>query len=553
MSVIEMSSALDIEKSPYSHKMAVLQVIGGLLKNPLLIKDKDYPLSLDDFTERFHRIVFSAINNLVEEGAREIDVVNITQYLEKYPAQYKVFFDNRGDEYIGRAKMVASEGNFDYYFNLLKKHSLLNDLNRKGFDTKDIYDPNSTITDPKAIAKMQDDFNKMSLQDILDTVEKKFVETKSKFTYESSIVESRGGEGIFNLLSRLREKPEIGLSMVSPVMTSICSGRRLKKFYLESSAQGMGKTRRACGEAAHLAVPQYFDIDRGAWYETGMNYPTLVISTEMERDEVQLMWLAYVSGVPEHHIKKNKYDVGEESRVRKAAEEIDKAPLYFVQIPDFDIDDIEALIKKYNLVHGVKYVFYDYLSTSMKVVMGVASKVRGLSELKEFQILNLFAQRLKVLCNKLDIHIQTATQLNREWKKDDGVVDATALRGAYALGDQPDIATIMLPVQEKDDTVINSVMQNPEAKFAIRRSPNMVFHVYKVRSGEYTNLKQYVYFDRSTCRMYDCFCVDSRNNFLPISGINTEMSKILDDNVVSERAVANAFLENADAGIPRTM
>lgn len=545
-----LTAAMKVEESAYSDKMATLQVLGGLLKNPILIRDRDYPLDVQDFTEQFHRILFGAIDNMVAEGAKEIDVVNITQFLKNYPSQYKVFFDNRGDEYIPRAKAVAADGNFDYYYKLLKKFSLLNELNRKGIETKDIYDPNPNTADPIAIARMQDRFNSMTMRDIMDEVEGRFIKVKSDFMYDDTVVKSRGGEGIFDLLRSLKEKPEMGLSLISPVMTTIYHGRRLGKFYLESAAQGMGKSRRACGEAAHLAVPYLYDTDLKKWVFTGMEEGALVISTELKRDECQTMWLAYVSGVPEDHIIDNKYDIGEESRVWKAAEFIEKANLHFVQCADFDIEDIEGFIKEYNLLHGVKYVFYDYLSTSMKVISGVASRAR-VSDLKEFQILNLFAQRLKTLCTKLNIHIQSATQLNREWKKDDGVIDSTALRGAYALGDQPDIATILLPVQEKDESIINSVMQNPQAKFVMKHAPNMVVHVYKVRRGKYTNLKQYVYFDHATCRLYDCFCVDAKNQYLPIAGTETEVERILDENSATAAEVAQALSDGAEAMFPR--
>lgn len=546
-----MIATMKVEESAYSDKMATLQVLGGLLKNPMLIRNRDYPLEVQDFTEQFHRILFGAIDNMVAEGAKEIDVVNITQFLKNYPSQYKVFFDNRGDEYIPRAKAVAADGNFDYYYKLLKKFSLLNELNRKGIDTRDIYDPNPNTADPIAIARMQDRFNSMTMRDIMDEVEGRFIKVKSNFMYDDTVVKARAGDGIFDLLRSLKEKPEMGLSLISPVMTTIYHGRRLGKFYLESAAQGQGKSRRACSEAAHLAVPYYYDTDLKKWTFTGMEEGALVISTELKKDECQTMWMSYVSGVPEDHITDWKFDIGEEARVWKAGEFIDKANLHFVQCPDFDIEDIEGIIKEYYYLHGVKYFFYDYLSTSMKVMAGVSSKAR-VSDLKEFQILNMFAQRLKVLCTKLNIHIQSATQLNREWKKEDGgIIDSTALRGAYALGDQPDIATILLPVQEKDESIINSVMQNPQAKFVMKHAPNMVVHVYKVRRGKYTNLKQYVYFDKSTCRLYDCFCVDSRNQYLPIVGTETEVEQIIKDNTATEAEVAQALSDGAEVIYPK--
>ena len=48
----------------YQDKMAIMQVLGSILKNPLLLADSSkYELSNDDFPEQFHKIIFAAIYN----------------------------------------------------------------------------------------------------------------------------------------------------------------------------------------------------------------------------------------------------------------------------------------------------------------------------------------------------------------------------------------------------------------------------------------------------------------------------------------------------------
>ena len=507
-----------------SDKMAVLQVLGCLAKNPLLFTDRDYKFSVDDFPEQFHRIVYGAIENLAAGGAAKIDPIDVDQYLVNFPAQYKVFTDNRGIEYIKRAQDAVEEGNLKYYYTILKKFSLLHKMKQSGIDTSEIYD--ATLTDPRKIAAMQDKFNGMGVNDILEFYEGKIVTIKQDFETSNDIIESKAGDGIMELVDKYKEKPEKGIDLVSPVMTTIFSGRRLKKFYLESSAQGMGKSRRAAGEACHLAVPQFYDTDKKVWKKnhSGISFATLLISTELEREECQTMWMAYVSGVPEDHILNGTYEMGEEARVRKAAEYIAKSNLHFVQISDFDIDDIENIIRKYHYMYKVQYVFYDYLATSLKVISGVTSKAR-LGDMKEYQVLNMFGQRLKLLCNSLNIHIQTATQLTRDWKNKDNP-DSDSLRGAYALGDQPDVASIMLPIRERDADVINEYLSR-----GFEIAPNMVINIYKIRRGKYNMIKLYVFFDKGTCRLKDCFCTDYDGNFLNIEGTYTEVEKILNQTV----------------------
>lgn len=75
--------------------------------------------------------------------------------------------------------------------------------------------------------------------------------------------------------------------------------------------------------------------------------PALFISTELEADEIQSMIIAFVSGVNESKILDGKYSGDEEERVDKAIQFIESAPLYIEHIDDFDINDIENLIKRY--------------------------------------------------------------------------------------------------------------------------------------------------------------------------------------------------------------
>ena len=45
-------------KSKLADKLATMQVLGCIMKNPLLLKHKDFPITIEDFPEQFHRIIF---------------------------------------------------------------------------------------------------------------------------------------------------------------------------------------------------------------------------------------------------------------------------------------------------------------------------------------------------------------------------------------------------------------------------------------------------------------------------------------------------------------
>jgi len=515
----------------HSNKIAVMHVLAGLIKNPLLFSSDEYKFDVNDFPEQFHRIVFGAVEHLAINGMEKIDYIDIDQFLKQYPVQYKVFTGNDGSGYISRILKLFDEKKFDYYYQTVKKHSLLNKLNTQGISTKEILDPEEI--DPTKIAVAQEKFDALSVNDILDTVESKMILIKEQFGTNSDLVEDQAGNGILELIERYKEVPEIGLPYVSPKLTTIFRGLRLGTLYMESSAQGVGKSRRQASESAHLAVPEYYDLEKKQWIKTGFNEKVLLISTELELSETQTMWLAYVSGVPEEHIIDGKYLAGEEERVIYAGKLIKQADLHFVSITNYNIDDIINLIKKYHQLNGVNYIFYDYLSTTIKIMAEGARKTK-MTGLREDQILLTFVTELKDLAKKLQLCIFTATQLSGNWKTQEA--DAQLLRGAKALSDKPDGCSILLPIRESDKEIIDTYTSK-----GFNLIPTHVIHVFKVRRSHYNNLKLYVYFDRATCRLVDCFAADSNGNLLAIEDTNIEL--ILDNTKETkiEDAIGDTF------------
>jgi replicative DNA helicase len=285
---------------------------------------------------------------------------------------------------------------------------------------------------------------------------------------------------------------------------------------MESGASGTGKSRVANGEACHLAIPEYYNVVQKKWVRTNLSESVLVISTELEESECQQMWMAYVSGVNESHIKDGRYFDDEEERVDKAIDLIEKSNLYFVSITNYYIDDITNIIKKYKQLHNVNYVYFDYLGETLKITSGAAkqAKVQGL---RTDQILLMFASALKDVAKTLGIYIWTASQLSGDYKNAKEL-DAGYLRSAKSIADKVDVGAILMPVREQD--------QNPIASYCgkgFEIAPNFVLTVYKVRAGSFQNIKVYIYFDRGTCQIHDCFVTDANGAILTVADTNIEI------------------------------
>jgi len=885
-----------------SNKLAIIHVLAALIKNPLLFANNNYSFSIEDFPEQFHKILFGAIEYLAKKGMEKIDYIDIDQFLKQYTVQYKVFCNNKGVEYIQNALNIYDEKKFDYYYQTLKKYSLINNLKAEGIDTRDIYDPD--IVDPVESARMYENFDALSINDILLKEETKIILAKEKYGSNSDRVENKAGDGLRELKERFKQTPEMGLPLVSPKLTTIVRGQRRGCLFLESAPSGYGKalpnssripttvgwknvqdikvgdylfdakghptkvlgvypqgkqevyqitfrdgrtcrcsdehlwsynsngqriksvedrifytktlkeimndkplrqngeytilvpqqqaleyspkqhflppyilglllgdgclkeqesnkglefssaneelpsiigntmnwsvkkhkttyawtfsfnnlsdissninrkkgsknvwvrdalkehpdlintnsqtkfiprvyledsidnrfellnglldtdgcvdkrgrvsfftispqlrddvtelaqslgfstsifvdthkstnigylvqimgspelknrlfklslkrqkmqswyeksknnkgthkhrsnpmikiedlgyqedmtcflvdnnehlfltenfivthnTRIGNSEACHLAIPEYYDVQRQAWIKTNMQESVLVISTELEENECQQMWMAFVGGVPENHIKDGRYAPGEEERVDRAIELIEQSNLYFVSITNYDVNDIINIIKKYKQLYNVNYVIFDYLGETLKITSSAArqTKVQGL---RTDQILLMFSSALKDAAKTLGIYIWTASQLSGDYKnaKD---LDASYLRSAKSLADKVDVGCILMPVREIDQSIIDSYCAR-----GFELAPNFVINIYKVRAGSYQNIKLYGYFDRSVCQWTDCFVTDSKGIILPIEDTNIEI--LLDS--TKEEKFENAYTGTSD-------
>lgn len=861
-----------------------MNVLAGIIKDPMVLMDDHYSLVPDDFPERFHRIVFGALEHVIRGGAKNVDALVIDDYLQSYKDQYKVFTDNNGVAYINSVMELTSDKNFAYFYNRLKKASLLNRLSQQGFDISEYYDP--TVISMTDADKTQSNLDSVSLEQILEHYEIKLGNIKDAFGESQGRHGVQSGDKMKGLKEELKEKPEIGAPMNSAKMTTICRGRRLKKFYLKVAPSGVGKavpnstklytfnkgwttvgevrpgdlligrngkptkvlqihpqkeqkeiyeihfkdgrvaecckdhrwlvkdengtpnrrwwvkttqelfdlgrltnfhstssqawrfqiplcspveyeeqcydippyvmgamlgngsfrqyrlvyssednwvpnkicqimgwenkqhtgntytyyfrsvgdkrliqtqsflaespeligtyshtkfipkryligsvqqriellqglldtdgsvgqkgrvsfsttspmlkdgvvdlcrslglvavatpenrtryksgvcyniciqapgdmklrlftlprkvakleeycskkqrrehkeanpivsivptgrytdmtcftvdapdglflmndyivthnTRMSLADACLISIPKRYDLERKRWVKTGCQEPTLFITTELEIEEVQTMIMAYVSGVPEEHILDGKYEPGEEARVDKAIAVVQEAPLWIEHVPDFNVDDIENVIKEYKLKHQIAYCFFDYIFTSIKILTEVATKARGV-KLREDNVLVMFSDRLKGICNKLNVHIDTSTQVSGDWKnaKDP---DASLIRGAKGIADKVDVGYVVLEPTQKDLEAVKSILAANGQAFG--QKPNLIFHVFKLRRGKLNHVKVFVHFDFSTLRTTDMFVTD--RNYQLLSVDNTSVEMLLDQTDVSEEA-----------------
>ena len=342
--------------SKYVDTMAILQVIGCIYNTPSLLDYKDkYTFSEEDFPNEFHKTVFGVLYKLHEGGTSSFTIENVEGYLNVRPKSNEIYKKNKGSEWLIKVADSANEMSFDYYYNRIKKMSLLRAYDNCGLDVSDIYDPDN-ILDVKKKQLQEDLLDNSTLEDIVNIIDKKIDEIKLKYAYNCDEDAKQAGEGIDELIDRFKEVPEVGVPLYGSLINTVTRGARLGKFYLRSAATGVGKTRTMIADACYIGCDKLYDETFG-WLKNGTCEPVLFIATEQDLTEVQTMMLAFLANVNEEHILNGKYDGDEEDRVREAARLLKASPIYVEVVPDFSLQDIENIIKKNIREHDVHYVF----------------------------------------------------------------------------------------------------------------------------------------------------------------------------------------------------
>jgi replicative DNA helicase len=466
-----------------------------------------YTITDEDFADDFHRIAFGAIYKIYELGADKITLENISDFFSSRPKNAAIFKQNKGEEWLLKVSENSVAEAFDYYYGRMKKFSLLRAYDKYGIDVSDIYDVDN-ILDAKKKQYQEDNLDNSTLEQIAEKVENKIESIRLQYVDDTFGQAIQAGEDIDDLIDRLKEHPEVGTPLYGQLINTVTRGARLKKFYLRSAATGVGKTRAMIADACYIACNKIYD-ERFGWIHNGVSEPTLFIATEQDKEEIQTMMLAFLSEVNEEHILNGQYSEGEETRVREAAAILKASPLYIEELSDFSLKDVEDKIKKNIRDNNIKYAFFDYIHTSMKILEEITRRSGGV-KLREDNILFMLSTRLKDICNQYGIFIMSSTQLNSDYQQSE-TPDQNLLRGAKSIADRIDYGSILLGVRDDDLVKLEKVLNTN-----VFEKPTIKMSIYKNRRGRYKGLYLWCKADLGCCRINPMFATTYDYELIPI-------------------------------------
>lgn len=474
---------------------AAMYVLSHIMKNPKVITNDKYLLSLEDFTKPLYKIIFGALFNLGQNGAQRIQPQEVDLFVAQYGEQYTRFRNENGMQFLEQLEDLNGEDEaiFETYYTRLKKFTTLRQLQKNGIDTTEFYNPDVDIFKLDA---ENEKLNRLTTEEILDKVRLKVAKIEKQNVNKNDVYYQNAAKGLRELVNEFKVNPEVGPSLEGDKLNYITRGARYGKSYLISMPSGGGKTRFMVGNMCRFAFPRIEFINGEKKLKfNGDLHKILYITTEQLPDEIQTLILSYVSGVDEEHILYNMTTPAEDELIEQATEIIEKYADNFildvVQTPS--MSTIRSKILEPILDKGVDMVCYDYVF--------IPTDDEGSSYSHQYrtdQLLMMLSNQLKEIAAAYNIFMLTATQLNGSWE-DKSVRNQNMLRDSKAIADKVDIGMIGVRCTDDEYNCVSTYFE----QMSIKKKPNQVIDIYKNRRGRVVNAKVFRYFDYGTCRAED--------------------------------------------------
>lgn len=142
--------------------------------------------------------------------------------------------------------------------------------------------------------------------------------------------------------------------------------------------------------------------------------PVLYFDTEMDSRQQEDRVLSILSGVPNKEIVSGMYVTDTENgkaedkiaALKSAVQELKDGNYFHIYMPNFTIEKVNAVAKKFKLQHNIQAIFFDYLKFP-------SSQINTLKSVAEWQMLGYIASGLKDLAGTMNLPIYSACQENR--------------------------------------------------------------------------------------------------------------------------------------------
>lgn len=198
--------------------------------------------------------------------------------------------------------------------------------------------------------------------------------------------------------------------------------------------------------------------------------PVLYFDTEMSSREQEDRLLAMITGIPHSEIVSGMYVMDTvygkaEDKVRllkDAREQLDLGNYYHVYMPQFTIEKVTALARKFQRQFGIVAIFFDYIK--------IPSNQADFRSSQEYQKLGFFTSGLKDLAGMLQLPVFSACQTNRANDSSNDDPGESDIGGSYRILQLA--SKLMFLYNKSDEEIAKQGVQNGNQKLFIKWQRN---------------------------------------------------------------------------------
>ncbi len=360
-------------KVPPNSIEAEQSLIGGLMLDALAWDKVADVIVSDDFYRKDHRLIFTAIQNLIEGGS-PCDVVTVSEHL-----------DGRGElessgglEYLATlANETAGAANARAYAKILRERATLRALISAGNEIAG----SAFTNDGRTAAEVLDDAEKM--------------------VFEIAEKGSRGKKGFKSLKDILPAAVDridllhqsdgdiTGVSTGFNEFDKLTAGLQPGDLVIVAGRPSMGKTTLAVNIAENAAI--------------GSKVPTAIFSMEMPAEQLAFRMISSLGRVDQTHLRTGNFPDEDWSRINTAVQLMSEAPVFIDDTPGLSPGEIRARARRLQREHGLGLVVVDYLQL-MQVPGNKENRATEISEI---------SRGLKALAKEMSCPVIALSQLNR--------------------------------------------------------------------------------------------------------------------------------------------
>jgi len=320
-----------------------------------------------------------------------------------------------------RAKSAIEElGGLDYLQTLSEGRAIRENLDIYCMKVKQAYTRRMVfnICESTKDFVLSDKSEVLNPSEIIGELERKI--TDLSVNTSSSTETYKMGDETEEVLSKRAEHPDTvpGLETGWVQVDSLTNGGQPGDLIIVVAESKTGKSVTLTNWATNFGI-----IDK---------IPVLYIDTEMSHREQEDRILSRMTGIPAKEITNGMFvmdtvhgkAVDKVEKLRKAREEMNLGEYYHIYMPNFTIESVTALVRKFKMQLGIQALFFDYIK--------IPSSQGSFRDVQEYQALGFFTSGLKDIAGLLKIPVYTAAQANRS-NLGEVNKDASSIGGSYRI------------------------------------------------------------------------------------------------------------------------